>query len=96
MNDINTTLLSHPWCNFFSIIVLNVTCAIDGIREELKQAHSDAVTECVKNADKLTDMHNQIVSCDQVFEASTKIQYLSRFTKKMVIRVQVIDRSHFS
>ncbi|KJH46182.1 Vps52 / Sac2 family protein [Dictyocaulus viviparus] len=40
----------------------------DSIKEELTEAHRNAVRECIRNADKLTDLHNQIIACDQVFE----------------------------
>ncbi|KAK6010534.1 hypothetical protein OSTOST_24437, partial [Ostertagia ostertagi] len=38
------------------------------VNEELTEAHRIAVKECIQNADKLTDLHNQILACDQVFE----------------------------
>ncbi|KAK6746746.1 hypothetical protein RB195_000172 [Necator americanus] len=43
------------------------------VKEELTEAHRIAVRECIQNADKLTDLHNQIVACDQVFERLEKM-----------------------
>ncbi|VDO99936.1 unnamed protein product [Heligmosomoides polygyrus] len=40
---------------------------------ELTEAHRSAVLECIQNADKLTDLHNQILACDQVFERLEKM-----------------------
>ncbi|KAF8386907.1 vps-52 [Pristionchus pacificus] len=38
------------------------------IKEQLKTTHLDAVKDCIENADKLCDLHQQITECDQVFE----------------------------
>uniref|UniRef100_A0A7I5EBR7 Vacuolar protein sorting-associated protein 52 homolog n=1 Tax=Haemonchus contortus TaxID=6289 RepID=A0A7I5EBR7_HAECO len=43
------------------------------VNEELTEAHRIAVKECIQNADKLTDLHNQILACDQVFERLEKM-----------------------
>ncbi|KHJ97089.1 Vps52 / Sac2 family protein [Oesophagostomum dentatum] len=43
------------------------------VKEELTEAHRIAVRECIQNADKLADLHNQIVACDQVFERLEKM-----------------------
>ncbi|VDN28061.1 unnamed protein product [Cylicostephanus goldi] len=43
------------------------------VKEELTEAHKVAVRECIQNAEKLTDLHNQIVACDQVFERLEKM-----------------------
>lgn len=43
------------------------------VNEELTEAHRSAVLECIQNADKLTDLHNQILACDQVFERLEKM-----------------------
>ncbi|KAL6738026.1 hypothetical protein Aduo_011620 [Ancylostoma duodenale] len=43
------------------------------VKEELTEAHRIAVRECIQNADKLTDLHNQIIACDQVFERLEKM-----------------------
>lgn len=45
-----------------------VYCVSVQVNEELTEAHRSAVLECIQNADKLTDLHNQILACDQVFE----------------------------
>ncbi|VDL65180.1 unnamed protein product [Nippostrongylus brasiliensis] len=37
------------------------------------EAHKAAVRECIQNADKLTDLHNQILACDLVFERLEKM-----------------------
>ncbi|WKY07944.1 hypothetical protein Q1695_007442 [Nippostrongylus brasiliensis] len=43
------------------------------VNEELTEAHKAAVRECIQNADKLTDLHNQILACDLVFERLEKM-----------------------
>uniref|UniRef100_A0A158PB29 Vacuolar protein sorting-associated protein 52 homolog n=1 Tax=Angiostrongylus cantonensis TaxID=6313 RepID=A0A158PB29_ANGCA len=43
------------------------------VKDELNDAHRTAVRECIQNADKLTDLHNQILACDQVFERLEKM-----------------------
>nr|CDJ83703.1 Vps52 Sac2 domain containing protein [Haemonchus contortus] len=43
------------------------------VNEELTEAHRIAVKECIQNADKLTDLYNQILACDQVFERLEKM-----------------------
>ncbi|GMT32363.1 hypothetical protein PFISCL1PPCAC_23660 [Pristionchus fissidentatus] len=47
----------------------NDICEYTGsIKEQLKTTHLDAVRDCIENADKLCDLHQQINDCDQVFE----------------------------
>ncbi|CAI4228617.1 unnamed protein product [Auanema sp. JU1783] len=43
------------------------------VKDELTEAHKEAVKDCIANADQLTELHNQIVSCDSVFERLEKM-----------------------
>lgn len=53
------------YVSLFSLFHYDFSAEVKG---KLTEAHKDAVQECIANAEQLTELHTQIVACDQVFE----------------------------